>query len=242
MTQKLRTLIVGCMLAVLTVPMVSRADVVDVYWDGKEACWDDSDEDETERYQVVLYRGSSEVTRIKTTRTYYDFSSDMETAGTYRFRVRAYADDEYNAWSQYSAEKKVKSSSDNSKTTSTAAAENNNKNSIQTYSVTYSPNREGWHLISGSWHYRYADGSEVKDQFALIDGKWYNFDSQGVMRTGWLQRGNNWFYLNQSGAMVVGWYQVGDKWYYFDQSYGTMLADTTTPDGYRVGTDGAWIH
>lgn len=187
MMKKRRALIAGCMLAILMVPMVSRADVVDVYWDGKEACWDDSDEDETERYQVALYRGSTEVTRIKTTNTYYDFSSSMKRSGTYRFRVRAYADDEYNAWSQYSAEKKVEGSSDSSTTGSSAAAQD--KNSGQTSSVTYSPYREGWHLMNGSWYYQYADGSQAKDKFALIDGKWYNFDSQGVMRTGWFKRG-----------------------------------------------------
>ncbi len=239
MMKKLRALIAGCMLAILAVPMVSRADVVDVYWDGKEACWDDSDEDETERYQVALYRGSTEVTRIKTTNTYYDFSSSMKKSGTYRFRVRAYADDEYNAWSQYSAEKKVEGSSNSSTTGSSAAAQD--KNSGQTSSVTYSPYREGWHLMNGSWYYYYADGSQVKDKFALIDGKWYNFDSQGVMRTGWFKRGNTWFYLNQSGAMALGWQQIGDKWYYFNPSDGAMLADTTSPDGYQLGADGAWI-
>lgn len=41
--------------------------------------------------------------------------------------------------------------------------------------------------------------------------------------------------------MTLGWQQIGDKWYYFDQSDGAMLADTTSPDGYQLGTDGAWI-
>ncbi|MCD8223537.1 MAG: hypothetical protein LUC99_01570 [Clostridiales bacterium] len=40
--------------------------------------------------------------------------------------------------------------------------------------------------------------------------------------------------------MVVGWNLVNDVWYYMDES-GAMLTDTTTPDGYKVGPDGAWI-
>ena len=243
MKRKMSAWIIGCILTVLVFPMVSRADVVDVCWDGKEACWDDSDGEYTERYQVALYRGSTEVTRIKTTNTYYDFSSDMKKSGIYRFRVRAYEDGEYNAWTQYSAEKEVEGSSTGSTTSSSAAAVENNRNQNSGWnsSLTYAPYREGWYLLNGNWHYRYADGSEVKDTFVLLDGMWYNFNSQGVMRTGWYKRGNSWFYLDQSGAMVWGWQQIGGRWYYFNPSDGTMLADTTSPDGYQLGTDGAWI-
>lgn len=241
MKRKIRALALGCMLAVLAFPFVSHADVVDVYWDGKEACWDDSDEEYTERYQVVLYRGSTEVTRVKTTKTYYNFSSDMKKSGTYRFRVRAYEDGEYNAWSSYSEEKTVEGSSDSGTSSSEASTATDKNKTNQSTAIVYSPYREGWYLINGSWHYRYADGSEVKDMFALIDGAWYNFDSQGVMRTGWFKRGSTWFYLNQNGTMAVGWQQIGDRWYYFSLSDGTMLADTVSPDGYRLGTDGAWL-
>lgn len=106
MKRKIVALLAACLLSVLAVPMISYADIVDAYWDGKEACWDDSDEDYTEQYQVVLYRGTTEVTRVKTKKTYYNFASDMRKAGTYRFRVRAYEDGEYNAWSAYSEEKR----------------------------------------------------------------------------------------------------------------------------------------
>ena len=50
-----------------------------------------------------------------------------------------------------------------------------------------------------------------------------------------------WWYLNDDGSWPSdGWQLIGGKYYYFNSS-GYMLADTTTPDGYRVGADGAWI-
>jgi len=39
---------------------------------------------------------------------------------------------------------------------------------------------------------------------------------------------------------VIGWYNINNQWYYFD-SYGAMIYDTTTPDGYKVDKMGAWI-
>lgn len=52
-----------------------------------------------------------------------------------------------------------------------------------------------------------------------------------------------WVYLDAEGyALQNTWFQDPDseKWYYFDE-YCYMLHDTTTPDGYKVGADGAWI-
>ena len=44
--------------------------------------------------------------------------------------------------------------------------------------------------------------------------------------------------------MYTGWHLIDGKWYYFSegmkQPQGAMLANTTTPDGYEVGPDGAW--
>ena len=40
--------------------------------------------------------------------------------------------------------------------------------------------------------------------------------------------------------MKTGWIQWGNKRYYCDAS-GAMLVNTTTPDGLRVGADGAWV-
>lgn len=57
----------------------------------------------------------------------------------------------------------------------------------------------------------------------------------------WQQDSNGWWYQNDNGSYPVNqWLEVDGKQYYFN-SDGYMLHDTTTPDGYQVGADGAWI-
>jgi glucan-binding YG repeat protein len=103
------------------------------------------------------------------------------------------------------------------------------------------------------------------------DGNWYhcnelNTATFGKMDTSWYLSENdkNWYYLDPaSGSMATGWRQIGDKWYYFatesttahyylqdghwvynesaGKPLGSMYVNEVTPDGYRVGADGAWI-
>lgn len=77
---------------------------------------------------------------------------------------------------------------------------------------------------AGAWigcgeSYRYWDdnGELVRSQWKQIEGKWYFFGSNGYVEE------NTW----------IGNYYVG--------SDGAMLVNTVTPDGYKVGADGAWI-
>lgn len=57
----------------------------------------------------------------------------------------------------------------------------------------------------------------------------------------WLPAGDHWEYQNDDGTRQAnGWFQdENGKSYYFDGD-GRMLYNTVTPDGYRVGPDGAW--
>ncbi|MDO4961857.1 MAG: hypothetical protein Q4E57_08415 [Eubacteriales bacterium] len=60
---------------------------------------------------------------------------------------------------------------------------------------------------------------------------------------GWREGpGGTKYYQNDDGTTVISaWFQDTDgKWYYFDE-YGIMMTNATTPDGYQVGADGAWI-
>ena len=58
----------------------------------------------------------------------------------------------------------------------------------------------------------------------------------------WKQEADGrWWYQNDDGSYTTNnWQQIDGKYYYFD-AQGWMLSNTTTPDGYQVGADGAWI-
>ena len=62
------------------------------------------------------------------------------------------------------------------------------------------------------------------------------------MATGWRQLGGGqWYYFRSNGAKAADyWVMDYGKWFYLG-SDGMMLVNTRTPDGYALGTDGAWI-
>ena len=81
----------------------------------------------------------------------------------------------------------------------------------------------GWIQDGIRWWYRNPDGSWTANNWQLIDGKWYFFDSHGYMVTGW-----------------IDW---EGKSYYCDPEGGQMLVSTVVPDGLgrRVDSTGAMI-
>ncbi len=80
-------------------------------------------------------------------------------------------------------------------------------------------NKGGWKQDETGWWYANKDGSYTTDNWQSINGQWYFFNTMGYMATGWV----NW----------------NGKQYYCDLSGGQMLLNTTTPDGFMVGADGA---
>ncbi len=54
---------------------------------------------------------------------------------------------------------------------------------------------------------------------------------------------NKWYYFNSEGYMVTGWIEWNDKSYYCDPSDGAMQVSKIIPDGSgrRVDSTGAWI-
>lgn len=71
---------------------------------------------------------------------------------------------------------------------------------------------------------------------------WFFFDNNNAkIKNQWKQVNNIWYYFGEDGKSIQNaWAEIDGKWYYFDQ-WSIMLHDTTTPDGYYVGSDGAWI-
>lgn len=67
----------------------------------------------------------------------------------------------------------------------------------------------------------------------------WNYYINGNKAIGWQYINNNWYYMKSNGDMATGWISDGGKSYYLN-SNGSMAVNTTTPDGYVVGADGAW--
>lgn len=69
----------------------------------------------------------------------------------------------------------------------------------------------------------------------------YTYDDDSYAVNEWKQVWDNWYYFGEDGISKQNtWAEIDGKWYYFDE-WSRMLHDTTTPDGYYVGPDGAWV-
>lgn len=97
-----------------------------------------------------------------------------------------------------------------------------------------------WIYAASRWYRTGADGY-MQQGWNTIDGRtYYLVPLSGEMKTGWFWDNGIWYYLEESGTMKTGWAEVSGKWYYLNAD-GKMASDTVTPDGYRVGSDGAWV-
>lgn len=81
------------------------------------------------------------------------------------------------------------------------------------------------------------------NQWINNNGKWQYNDSLGnVLKNTWFFDKNYgaWYYLDEVGNMKTGWIQDGTgKWYYLYSS--GAMAYNTSIDGYKLGSDGAWV-
>ena len=92
----------------------------------------------------------------------------------------------------------------------------------------------------------FIDGMKVRYQWEQVNGRWYAFDEQGYLKTGFFYDAgyDGWFYVDENAGMQTGWFQINGKWYYFkdvsDGTRGIMLKNQKTPDGYFVDENGVW--
>lgn len=116
-----------------------------------------------------------------------------------------------------------------------------NSNSSSTTTTNNSTAKNQWVSINGRWQFNDYAGQPIKNQWHYDNNyqKWYYLDSEGFMKTGWLQAGPVWYYFNYDGSMATGWILDGVKYYHL-ASNGVMDHDTTI-DRYVLGSDGAWI-
>lgn len=89
----------------------------------------------------------------------------------------------------------------------------------------------------GAWKY-VENGEAVGEGWKAIGGQWYNFDSNGTMRTGWFEDSGQRYYLRADGVMARGWQQVDGAWYRFGGD-GTPQGGWAELDGGRYFTDAA---
>ena len=158
-------------------------------------------------YQLQLYKDGSLVTppdgsssTVSVYGTYYDFSNWVTDGSSYTFKVRS-----------------VKASNNAKSKWVTSLAWTPGSTSGDSNTVS-----EGWKNAADNvrWWYQNADGSYPASQWKDINGKWYYFDAEGYMATGWIKVGGLDYCLAPDGALYV---------------------NCTTPDGYNVNADGVWV-
>lgn len=103
----------------------------------------------------------------------------------------------------------------------------------------------GWTKINGKWYYfsgldwdqtttQTSSGMQVGLQEIDSDGwKWFYFNKDGAMQTGWVNVSGKWYYFDKEGRMTTGWQEIDSKWYYMVPSEG---GDRLTPpdNGYML--------
>ena len=85
-------------------------------------------------------------------------------------------------------------------------------------------------------------GIKAVGEWITDNGETYWIQSDYYMAKGWKELDGKWYYFCSTGSLAKNVWKAGANgiWYYLGQD-GVMLTNTTTPDGYKVGADGAWI-
>lgn len=159
-------------------------------------------------FQVQLYKDGSIVTPpdgsnsiVSVYGTSYDFSSWVSAGSNYTFKVRS-----------VKSSNNAKSKWVTSNSWTPGSTSDNGSNTVS----------EGWQKAADGirWWWQNADGSYPASQWKDVSGKWYYFDAEGYMATGWIKVGGLDYCLAPDGALYV---------------------NCTTPDGYNVDANGVWV-
>lgn len=220
----------------------------EVYWNSGgygRAKWRLSGADDSYRYEVALYRGNSQVHKVETTGTSYNFYPNMTKAGSYSFRVRVIPknsdEEKYGKKSDWVSSDEVY-----------LAQEDVSDGTGSTQNPDTTPSggmlNVGWNKSGNLWFFRYPDGTCPKDEWLAWKGKWYLFDANGWMLTGWQVRNGQSYYLDENGAMLTGWVRSGNVYYYLNpapDAFEGMLVkqNWVVADGniYYMNEDGARV-
>ena len=217
-------------------------------------------------FDVICYRGSSIVKKLKNYKgNSYNFFPYMTKEGDYTFKVRSVAPEGISSSvgknSEWCESDTIYIGADDVSDGSGQTSSDEN-GSIQPNGNNYpngtgNLNVAGWVHNNGIYYFRYPNGEYVRDGWLKLDDKYYMFDTEGrmvtgwaqnkykiwyymdkktgAMKTGWLQDGNYWYFLNTTkdiyeGCMVIGWWTHNGKKYYFNNS-GIMVTGWYQIDG-----------
>ena len=190
-------------------------------------------------YQINLYCDDEFIRSVKVDSNSADLSEYMTREGEYYFEVRAKVKDPDRyykyIYSDYSVSKviELKDLGD----TDGKWKHSYNGTKYRKADYTYPTNE--WYKILGKWYY-FDENSYLKTGWMQWGPAWYYMDADGVMQTGWLELDGTQYYFNADGTMAVGWFQIGpSKWHYFYES--GAMARNTVIDGYTINADGVWV-
>lgn len=114
------------------------------------------------------------------------------------------------------------------------------------FSMSSYAGNEGWKLESGTW--RYYRNDRALSSWQQINHRWYFFNEDGSLKTGWLLETDKWYFLDSStnaeqGVLLSNWQWIDGYCYYFEPSdkgtLGKMHANTVI-DGYQLNSSGRW--
>ena len=91
------------------------------------------------------------------------------------------------------------------------------------------------------WKYMKADGTYCNNEWLQIKNDWFYFKGQYALSNNWIQWKGKWYYFDNNCYMKTNYWCLWKNKYYYLGSDGAMLTNCITPDGYKVGNDGAWI-
>ena len=97
----------------------------------------------------------------------------------------------------------------------------------------------GWKKIGNYWFYfgdgEYQPSCAINTIYTLDDGSMFIFDSNGHLKTGWIEFEGSYYYSTINGCVRNGWKKINNKWYYFD-SNGIMVTGWYTIYDYETYT------
>lgn len=196
---------------VLKVKLPSLAESVGlveniVLTDGGYAYWDEPHG--AGSYELRLYRNGTGVgaNYLTSDTAHYNFQTMMNKPGSYTLKVRAV--------NKIRPENKGEWGESGGVTISSEMAEAIRNGETE----LVLPVRGEWIYNGVGWWYKHSDGTYTQNNWEQIEDKWYFFDEDGYMKTGWIE-----------------W--EGKEYYCMDES-GEMLTNTTTPDGYILDSNG----